>query len=294
MRFYFKLISGVFLVCLFVLSGLAYGDASLEIVEQFEHGRINWSRRIIEVAGVGVVSPKLLNVNVQEARTKGIINARQAAYANLLETIKKLQVTATQTLGDMVEKKDTIQRGLETLLHNAPVFKTDYLTDGSVTVKVRMGLDGELAQLILPDEITQLESINISNEQHKSDQEAAYTGMIVDARGLIFKPAMLLKLVDERNQEVYGPKYASRECAVRWGFCEYTDQIDSAKTFKRLGNNPIMVRGLRIKTPGSSTIVISDTDVSKIRSNAAHLVFLKKCRVVIVLDGASGKPESKK
>ena len=291
MRFYFKLISGAFLVCLFISLGSAYGDTSLEIIEQFEHGRIDWSRRIVEAAGVGTATPDVSNT--QKTQEEATLAARQAAYVNLLETIKKLQVTATQTLGDMIEKKDAIQRGLETLLHNAPVFKTDYLTDGSVTVKVRMGLDGELAQLILPDEITQLESINIGNEQHKAGQEALYTGLIVDVRGLSFKPAMSFKLVDEGEQEVYGPKYASRECAVRWGFCEYTDQIDSAKTFKRLGNNPIMVKGIRFKTPGASTIVISDTDVSKIRSKAAHLVFLKKCRVVIVLDGISAEPESR-
>jgi len=282
MRFYFKFISGAFLVCLFILSGLAYGE---------KHGRINWSRRFVEATGVGAASPRVSNT--QKIREDATIAARKAVYANLLETIKKLQITATQTLGNMVEKKNMIQGDLVTLLHSAPVLKTDYLSDGSVTVKVRMGLDGELAQLILPDEITQLESINIGNEQHKSGQEAVYTGLIVDARGLSFKPAMSLKLVDDRDQEVYGPKYASRECAVRWGFCEYTDQIDLAKAFKRLGNNPIMVKGIRLKTPGVSTLVISDTDVSKIRSKAAHLVFLKKCRVVIVMDGTSAEPESR-
>ncbi|MGB9498610.1 MAG: hypothetical protein ACKVE4_02440 [Dissulfuribacterales bacterium] len=279
-------------MCLLIFLGLAYGETSLEIIEQFEHGRINWSMRIVEAAGVGVVSSEVSNV--QEVRTKGMINARQEAYVNLLEIIKKIQVTATQTLGEMVEKKDTILPGLETLLHNAPVFETDYLTDGSVAIKVRLGLDGELAQLILPDEITQLESINIGNEQHKAGQEAVYTGMIVDVRGLAFKPAMSFKMVDEGGQEVYGPKYVTRECAVRWGFCEYTDQINSVKTFKRLGNNPLIVKGIRLKTPGASTIVISDTDVSRIRSRVDYLTILKECRVAIVMDGISGKPESKK
>ena len=292
MRFYFKLISGAIFVCFFVFFSLAYGETSCEIIEQFENGRINWSKRIVEAEGMGGASPEISNA--QEAREKAMIQARQAVYRNLLETIKKLRVTAIQTLGNIVEKKDTILSALETLLCDAPVVKTDYLTDGSVAIKMQMDIDGALSQLILPAEITQLESIHIGNDQRKSGPEAVYTGMIVDARGLPFKPAMSFKLVDEENQEVYGPKYASRECVVQWGFCEYANQIDASKTFKRLGNNPLMVKGIRLRTTGASTIVISDTDVLKIRSTVDYLVFLKECRVVIVMDGPPAEPETRK
>jgi len=290
MRFYFKLISVAFFMWVFIFLSLGYGEISYEIIEEFEHGRINWSKRIVEAEGKGGASPKLSNT--QETREKAMLKARQVVYRNLLETIKHLQVTELQKIGDMVGEKDMVLPALETLLNDAAVVKTDYLTDGSVEIKVQMDLDGALSQLILPGGIIKLESIHIGKEQRKSDPEVVYTGMIVDARGLPFKPAMSFKLVDEENQEIYGPKYASRECVGKWGFCEYTNQIDEVKTFKRLGSNPLMVKGINLISPGASKIVISDTDVSKIRSTVDHLVFLKECRVVIVLDGAPAEPES--
>ena len=183
---------------------------------------------------------------------------------------------------------------LETLFHDAPAVKTDYLTDGSVKIKVQIALDGALSQLILPGEIIQLESIQSVRKQPSPDQKDNYTGIIFDVRGLPFKPAMSFELIDESNKEVYGPKYVSRECVVQWGFCEYTKQIDSIKMLNRLGGNPLIVKGIQLKLSSASTIIISDTDASKIRNSVEHLVFLKECRVAILMDGAPDEPVSKK
>lgn len=295
MRFYVKLISGAFSVCLFLFFGLAYGEVSHEIIDQFEKGRINWSKRIVEAEGMGCPSPGMSDMSDnQGAREKAMIMARQDVYRNLLETVKKLQVTGTQTLGDIVKKKDTILSAVETLLHDVPVVKTDYLTDGSVKIEAQIGLDGALSQLILPDEIIQLESIHMGNKQQNNDRKDNYSGIVVDVRGLPFKPAMSFKLIDESNKEVYGPKYISRECVVQWGFCEYTNQIDAIKTFKRLGDNPLMVKGIKLKPSSASMIIISNTDASKIRNSVEHLVILKECRVAIVMDGTLPEPKSRK
>lgn len=300
MRFSVKLIFKVVIfkvivAWLFIFSGPAYGETCHEIIDQFEKGRINWSKRFVEAEGVGWPLPGMSEGSEnQRARDKAMIMAQQDVYRNLLETVKKLQVTGTQTLGDIVKKKDTTLSAVETLLHDAPVVKTDYLTDGSVKIKAQIGLDGALSQLILPAEIIQLESIHMENHQQKHDQKDNYSGIIIDVRGLPFKPAMSLKLIDESNKEVYGPKYVSRECSVQWGICEYAKQIDLVKMAKRLGNNPLMVKGIKLKPSSASTIIISNTDVSKIRDSVENLVFLKECRVVIVMDGILPEPKSRK
>jgi hypothetical protein len=49
-------------------------------------------------------------------------------------------------------------------------------------------------------------------------------------------------------------------------------------------NNPVSLKGIKTEGPGRSDIVISAADAEKIRSASDSLGFLKKCRVMIVLD----------
>jgi len=44
------------------------------------------------------------------------------------------------------------------------------------------------------------------------------------------------------------------------------------------------VKGVKTQGPGRSDVVISNADAAAIRSAADNLTFMKKCRVMIVLD----------
>jgi hypothetical protein len=57
-----------------------------------------------------------------------------------------------------------------------------------------------------------------------------------------------------------------------------------AQNHQRVTNKPLIVKGLRTIGTGSPVIVISNADASKLRSSSEHLSFLKKCRVMIVVD----------
>ncbi|NQT10001.1 MAG: hypothetical protein HQ573_02380, partial [Desulfobacteraceae bacterium] len=46
----------------------------------------------------------------------------------------------------------------------------------------------------------------------------------------------------------------------------------------------LTVKGLRTEGHGRSDIVISNADASRLRSASEHLTFLKKCRVMVVVD----------
>jgi hypothetical protein len=49
-------------------------------------------------------------------------------------------------------------------------------------------------------------------------------------------------------------------------------------------NNPLSVKGVKTEGAGRSDIVIAYADAEKILAAGDHLSFLKKCRVMIVLD----------
>jgi hypothetical protein len=111
-----------------------------------------------------------------------------------------------------------------------------------------------------------------------------FTGMVVDARGIQARPAMSPKIFDESGQEVYGSLQVDREYAVQQGMSGYARDLSAAQSNSRVTNNPVTIKGLKTDGPGKSNIVVSNADAEKIRSSAENLSFLKKARVMIVLD----------
>ena len=111
-----------------------------------------------------------------------------------------------------------------------------------------------------------------------------YTGMVIDARGLQARPAMAPKILDENGKEVYGSMNVVREYDVKQGMSGYARDLTAAQSNPRVTNNPFTVKGLKAEGPGKSDIVISNADAEKVRGTSDNLLFLKKCRVMIVLD----------
>ena len=98
------------------------------------------------------------------------------------------------------------------------------------------------------------------------------------------RPAMAPKVLDEKGQEVYGSAFVSREFAVQQGMSGYARDLTAAQSNTRVTNNPLTVKGLRTEGSGRSDIVIRSADAASLRGASEHLSFLKKCRVMIVVD----------
>jgi hypothetical protein len=64
----------------------------------------------------------------------------------------------------------------------------------------------------------------------------------------------------------------------------YAKEVGAAQRNQRVTNNPLTVKGLRTEGPGRSDIIISNADASMLRSASENLSFMKKCRVMIVVD----------
>ena len=111
-----------------------------------------------------------------------------------------------------------------------------------------------------------------------------YTGIVVDARGIQARPAMLPRIFDEDGKKVYGSANVDRECAVQQGMSGYARDLAVAQSNQRVTANPVTVKALKTSGPGKSDLVISNTDAQQVRSAAENAAFMKQCRVMIVLD----------
>ena len=112
----------------------------------------------------------------------------------------------------------------------------------------------------------------------------AYTGMVIDARGIQARPAMSPRVFDEDGNEVYGSANVDREYAVQQGMSGYARDLNAAQSNQRVTANPITVKALKTNGPGRSDLIIGNADAQQIRASAENMSFMKKCRVMVVLD----------
>lgn len=277
-----KPIFALALVFLLIIPVIGHGDEyrDQDVIEQKAKGCINWSKGIVQAKGIGTLSKKL-HGDANDSST-ALEDAKLDACQKIFEVVKGIRIDGTTVVGDYAAENNVIISKIEGIVKNAEVVKKEYFSDGTVEVTMEMNFKGGFAQLVLPGEIRPLESIRPMAPVKNSS--SVFTGLVVDARGLGSKPVMSPKILDETGQEVYGSAFVSREYAVQQGMSGYSKDLTAAKSNQRVAGNPLTVKGLRIEGNGRSDIVISNSDASRLRSAAEHLSFMRKCRVIIVVE----------
>ena len=281
-------IAGILL--LFTGAGFCQEKISMnEWVEKVGQGSVNWSAGYIEAVGIGAPADK--SIGKANARPMALRAAKVDALRNLLEITKGVQVDSTTTVKDFTVESDVINTQVSGLVKGAVVVDQQYLSDGTVEVRLRMPLYGNLAMIIMPLAIAKPPAPPAPSAPAApapavtaSAAPIAYTGMVVDARGIQARPAMSPRVFDEDGKEVYGSSNVDREYAVQQGMSGYARDLTAAQSNQRVTANPVTVKALRTNGPGKSDLIISNADAQQIRASAENMTFIKKCRVMVVLD----------
>lgn len=293
-----RLLSRPMIVLIFFLAAIGTGhcNSASDLVEKRPAGSIDWTRGWIRADGIRTPTEKSLGSPMD--RLEMLAAAKDTARENLLAVIRQIRVDSGHTIGHLHGHDKEIMAQIREIASEAPVISQAYLSDGTVKVTVEMLMNGGFSQLVLPDEIKQIQSIKTvstgpddSRKEGPGDPEPesglsseSFTGLIVDARGLKANPTMNPRIYDEGGQEVYGSAFASREFAVQQGMVRYERDLEHAARLERVGNTPLIVRGLRTTQPEHTDIIISNADATMIRSRSEHLDFLKRCQVLIVVE----------
>lgn len=285
------------MVLLLAQAGFCQNTVSMsEWVEKVGQGSVNWSAGYIEAIGIG--APPDRSIGKINARPMALRAAKVDAYRNLLEMTKGVQVDSRTTIKDFTVESDVINTQIEGLVKGAQVVDQQYMSDGTVEVKLRMPLYGNLSQIVVPLAIEKRKAVPPPAPAAPAPpppapsvtapppppSPVAYTGMVVDGRGIGARPAMSPRIYDEEGKEVYGSANVDRDYAVQQGMSGYARDLTAAQSNQRVTANPVTVKALRTGGAGRSDIIISNADAQTIRASAENASFMKKCRVMIVLD----------
>ncbi len=113
---------------------------------------------------------------------------------------------------------------------------------------------------------------------------AVQTGVIINAKGIQPRPALLPRILDETGREIYGPLQVDVETAARTGLAGYFRNTASPQAESRVEKNPIIVKAIRTEGPGRSNILISNIDAERLRAADSVSHFLSKAKVIISID----------
>ncbi len=276
-----------------LISASGNGADRSALVELRKNGVIDWTTGVVEARGIGIPKIYTYNTKPQDQNEEILSEAINKAGHNLLETIVSLRINSHSRVIDVVENFPSVMTQLKEMAHEAPEIEKlrKYQYDGSVEVWSRMRLSGGFSQLILPPEIRQIESIkpvltpnSPLKTRKKSRSSDIFTGMVVDARGIQAVPVLAPRILNENLEEVYGPAYVSREFAVQHGIVRYETDLWKAKFHPRVSDNPLIVKALKSPWPSRCDFVISNADTARLQSASEHLLFMRECKVIIVLD----------
>jgi len=273
----------------FVVLGMVMVTQSAlpQCLKPLENGHIDWTMGI--VTAIGHAAPEI-NAEGKAVAMPG--SARASATRNLIAILKQVKISGDLTVGEYASTHDAILAGIEKIAQDARVYRQLYTSALDVEVRVEATFYGGFLQLVLPDHIRQIPKINelkhgpadpVKNRPSAVVGAKTYTGLIVDARTFNLEPVLYPTIVSEQGREIYSSVFISREFAVQNGVCAYLCDMNQALASARTGSNPLVVKALRKTGDKTGAIVISMADAKTLDRATERHIFLKECRVIVVV-----------
>lgn len=254
--------------------------SSANVVQTIKHGQIDWTNRIIEAAGVAYCDRT--NPDQAQARAVAKRKATERARSSLLSVIKAIPIDSSATVSSWLTRDSSKLESLLPYLKKAELADISFGKRDEVRVTLSLRFDGKLADLLLPEYIKKIEPITQSGSSGQSMRDG-HTGILLDCRGIGFKPCLVPRIVNERNEEVFGPAYVSRECVVKGGMVKYLAGEDSSTERMWVGQRPLRLKALRVLKNMPCVVVLTNADAERLRGDPANFRLFHNCKVVFLV-----------
>jgi len=253
--------------------------------------RTKWDGGYIE-AKAGATADLRVAVNRAQARSMALKAARHLAYEKLAETVEGLSLTGEASVGQTVLGTSSLRTQLQAKIHGARILSetvTD-LSDGSVWAEVILGL-ALVGREGVSGALTGWASLQPPPDYRPNPAyftEEQYTGVIVEASGLGFAPALAPRLLTEDDRtEVYGPRQITTQALEAQGLIGYSDSLLKARAAPRVGSNPLLIRAISISGDRKGDLLVSRRDAERLLAAERQSQVLSRGAVVVVVGRGS-------
>ena len=200
------------------------------VTEATEHAKIDWTEGEIVATGSG--APNLELPNIAAVRLAAERAAKMDAYRHVLEALRGVQVTVTETGRERL-KQPEVRAQVEGVVGGCKVRDTRYYSDGGVDVVIRCPFDEGLATALAPSG---------PRTSPREDGTETFSGLIVDVSATSARPVLMPTVRTREGAVVLEPRMVSAEALRTYGGAAYVRSLDEATAHPRVGQNPLVVR----------------------------------------------------
>lgn len=250
--------------------------APVELIEETDGLKINWTTGRVSVSGIGVGGDR------GPASYRRTLSSRAAladAYRRLAHSLDLVRVDANTRLKDLAVADDALRTRLSEFVKSAQVLETNHWPDGSTEIVLGADLRGasSLASLIAgvaPADAAATAAAAPAKEVVTAPVpvHATHSSVIVDARGLGAQPALMPQLRDGEGKVIE----LSGAPSVK-----YLDE--GAEFDKAAGLNPLKLKAGRTQGMLRADLVLADDAAKALKKALVDGKITGETTVIVVI-----------
>ena len=243
-------------------------------------------------------------------KMEALERARLAAEQRLAKAVEALPYDSERRVAELLPKRAGLAAALAEAVKRFTIVDQRSLSDMSVELDIELPILEQLYPLLLPKRMGHARlrlsdtplcptcgqpwpegkpvpegvTLIIPSQGYAGGDDQPFTGLVVDARGLGFRPALLPAVLSQAGDQVYGADYVSREVALKNGLMSYHTRVKRALNDERVGRRPMFVRAVAVRGRLKADVVVSDSDALLVHAAAKVHNFLREGRVVVITD----------
>jgi hypothetical protein len=246
-----------------------------------------WDEGVFEVKAGATADPRRVYNRAQAEQ-----QAKRAAWAlairKLAEVVEGVQIDGTTVVRNAMHESSEVRATVHARIQGARIVKEEVssLSDGSiwaeVTVAYPMAGKAGLVATLAPWLVSRPSSAYTALPGVRTEDR--YTGLIIDASGTGFSPALAPRVLGAGDQRlVYGPQTIQLAALEQKGIIGYSANLPHAVQSGRVGSAPLIVRATEATGARQGDLVVSSRDAERILAADRVGGFLSQAAVIVVL-----------
>ena len=254
---------------------------------------VDWEKGVVRATGLAAGNSKTKNKGLQRAQAKRA--ARMDAQRNLAEAVEGVQVSSESSMKDLMLEYDIVKTRVDATIKGMSEIDSRYYDDGTCEILLEMPLFGQNKSVAEAAFLPARNQPKVPFPQPTStsikiDVDTAvggvvsngYTGLVVDCSGLGLEAVMSPVIQNNNNQPIYGVENLDIDKVIEMGMASYANSADDSISQERAGNNPLVVKAVKVNGIIKGNPVLSVADADKVLIANQSDMFLDECAVVFV------------